>query len=111
MTTGRPLQGPFADPIRKHLETARRQISQGQLKQAAQTLNQAQRILPGDARLFMLAALMAEKSGSQAGAFDAMRRCFSVLYYMPATTNFPKRSNWPKKWRSWSLITSRFWQE
>ena len=32
MTTGRPLQGPFADPIRKHLETARRQISQGQLK-------------------------------------------------------------------------------
>ena len=36
MTTGRTLQGPFADPIRKHLETARRQISQGQLKQAAQ---------------------------------------------------------------------------
>lgn len=78
MTTGRPLQGPFADPIRKHLETARRQISQGQLKQAAQTLNQAQRILPGDARLFMLAALMAEKSGNQAGAFDAMRRCLNV---------------------------------
>ena len=78
MTTGRPLQGPFADPIRNHLETARRQISQGQLKQAAQTLNQAQRILPGDARLFMLAALMAEKSGNQAGAFDAMRRCLNV---------------------------------
>ena len=78
MTTGRNLQGPFADPIRKHLETARRQISQGQLKQAALTLNQAQRILPGDARLFMLAALMAEKSGNKAGAFDAMRRCVNV---------------------------------
>lgn len=53
MTTGRTLQGPFADPIRKHLETARRQISQGQLKQAALTLNQAQRILlPGGVLYF-----------------------------------------------------------
>ncbi len=78
MTTGRTSQGLFADPIRKHIETARSQISQGQLKQAAQTLNQAQRILPGDARLFMLAALMAEKSGNKAGAFDAMRRCVNV---------------------------------
>lgn len=78
MTTGRTSQGLFADPIRKHIETARSQISQGQLKQAAQTLNQAQQILPGDARLFMLAALMAEKSGNKAGAFDAMRRCVNV---------------------------------
>ncbi len=48
-----------ADPIRKYLETARTQIAQGALREAAQALNQAQRILPGDARIFMLAGLMA----------------------------------------------------
>ena len=72
MTT-RPAP-PASDPIRKHLETARAQIGKGELREAAQTLNAAQRIWPGDARIFMLAALMAEKSGNTKGAFEAMRR-------------------------------------
>ncbi len=74
-----PVNSPlFADPIRGHLEKARKQIHQGKLQQAAQTLNQAQRLAPGDARLFMMASLMAEKSGNLPGAFDAMRRCVAV---------------------------------
>lgn len=51
---------PQADPIRKYLETARAQIGKGELREAAQTLNKAQRIIPDDARIFMLAGLMAE---------------------------------------------------
>ncbi|QMV74984.1 methyltransferase domain-containing protein [Comamonas piscis] len=62
------------DPIRKFLETARHQISVGNLTGAAQTLNDARHRAPRDPRLFMLAGLMAEKSGNLQGAFDAMRR-------------------------------------
>ena len=64
-----------ADPIRKHLETARAQIGQGQLREAAATLNEAQRLSPGDARLLMVASWMAEKSGNIPGAFEALRKC------------------------------------
>lgn len=64
-----------ADPIRKHLEKARHQIAVGNLTGAAHTLNEARAKSPRDARLFMLAALMAEKSGNIDGAFDAMQRC------------------------------------
>jgi len=67
-----------ADPIRKHLETARTQIAKGELKQAADTLNQAQKKSPGDARIFMLAGLMAEKSGNVKGAFEALRKCVAM---------------------------------
>lgn len=63
------------DPILRHLEKARRQISEGDLSGAARTLNEARLRSPNDARLFMLAALMAEKSGNIDGAFDAMQRC------------------------------------
>ena len=66
------------DPIRKYLETARHQISVGNLTGAAQTLNDARRRAPRDARLFMLAALMAEKSGNLNGAYDAMQRCVTL---------------------------------
>jgi predicted TPR repeat methyltransferase len=62
------------DPIRKFLETARHQISVGNLTGAAQTLNDARQRAPRDPRLFMLAGLMAEKSGNLQGAFDAMKR-------------------------------------
>ena len=65
---------PSSDPIRKHLETARTQIGKGELREAAQTLNAAQRIWPGDARIYMLAGLMAEKSGNPKGALEAMRK-------------------------------------
>ena len=63
------------DPIRKFLETARHQIAVGNLTGAAQTLNDARQRSPRDARLFMLAGLMAEKSGNLRGAIDAMQRC------------------------------------
>ena len=69
---------PPSDPIRKHLETARTQIAQGELRQAAETLNQAQKKSPGDARTFMLAGLMAEKSGNVKGAFEALRKCVAM---------------------------------
>ena len=46
---------PHADPIRQYLETARTQIAKGELRQAAETLNKAQKKSPNDARVFMLA--------------------------------------------------------
>ncbi len=67
-----------ADPIRKLLETARDQIGKGELREAALTLNQAQRRWPGDARIFMLAGLMAEKSGNVKAAFEAMRKAVAA---------------------------------
>ena len=66
------------DPIRTLLEKAREEISRNALAEAAQTLNQAQRQRPGDARVFMMAGLMAEKSGNVAGAFDALRKCVAL---------------------------------
>ena len=52
------------DPNRPLLETARTQIAKNDLKGAALTLNKAQKNNPNDARIFMLAGLMAEKSGN-----------------------------------------------
>lgn len=66
------------DPIRKYLETARHQIAVGNLTGAAHTLNDARQRAPRDARLFMLASLMAEKSGNLNGAYDAMQRCVAM---------------------------------
>ena len=66
------------DPIRKYLDTARHQIAVGNLTGAAQTLNDARRRSPRDARLFMLAGIMAEKSGNLNGAFDALQRCVTM---------------------------------
>lgn len=67
-----------ADPIRSYLESARAQIAQGQLREAAKTLNEAQRKSPRDARIFMLAGLMAEKSGNAQGAREALRQCTTL---------------------------------
>lgn len=69
---------PIIDPIRKHLETAREQIAQGALREAALTLNEAQHKSPGDARIFMLAGQMAEKAGNIKGAFEALRKCVAM---------------------------------
>jgi len=66
------------DINRKHLEMARQQIVKGDLQKAAQTLNKAHRQMPNDARVFMLAALMAEKSGNQAKAEEAFARCVEL---------------------------------
>ena len=66
------------DPIRKLLETATQQIEKNELREAAQSLNKAQQMWPNDARVFMLAGLMAEKSGNIPAAFDALRRCVAL---------------------------------
>ena len=66
------------DPNRPLLETARTQLAQGDLKAAAATLNQAQKNNPHDARIFMLAGLMAEKASNVAGAFEALRHCVAL---------------------------------
>ncbi len=66
------------DPIRQLLETASRQIQNNELREAAETLNKAQMTWPNDARIFMMAGLMAEKSGNIPAAFDALRRCVAL---------------------------------
>lgn len=110
-----------SDPNRKHLEAARTLIAKGDLKQAALTLNKAQKQLPNDPRVFMLAGLMAEKSGNINGAFEALRRsvamapdwalaCWNWPCCSPARTNSRKLSRPPKKWLPWSLATCRCWR-
>ena len=66
------------DPNLQHLHTAREQIAKGELKNAALTLNKAQQQLPNDPRVFLLAGLMAEKSGNAKGAFEALRRSVAM---------------------------------
>ncbi|MDA8454821.1 tetratricopeptide repeat protein [Acidovorax sp. GBBC 3334] len=66
------------DPNRQHLETAREQISRGDLQQAALTLNKAQKALPNDPRVFLLAGLMAEKASNIPKAFEALNRAVAL---------------------------------
>ncbi len=73
-----PMSATATDPNLKHLHTAREQIAKGDLKAAAQTLNQANKQSPRDPRVFLLSALMAEKSGNINGAFDALRHSLTI---------------------------------
>lgn len=97
-----------ADQIRQHLETARHQIAQGQLKEAATTLNEAQRIQPNDARIFMLAGLMAEKSGNHKKALESLRICVAtapqwapgmleLALYLARHNQFKEAIEWAEK--------------
>lgn len=72
------MSATATDPNLKHLHTAREQIAKGELKNAALTLNKAQKQIPNDPRVFMLAGLMAEKSGNAKGAFEALRRSVAM---------------------------------
>ena len=67
-----------ADPNRKYLETARTLIAKGELREAALALNKAQKQIPNDPRVFMVAGLMAEKAGNLPGAFEALRRSVAL---------------------------------
>ena len=69
---------PQADPNRKLLETARTQIADGQLQEAARTLNKAQQKIPNDPRVFMLAGLMAEQAGNIPKAIDSLRHSVAI---------------------------------
>ena len=72
------MSATATDPNLTHLHTARAQIAKGDLKNAALTLNKAQQQIPNDPRVFMLAGLMAEKSGNIPGAFEALNRSVSM---------------------------------
>lgn len=60
------------------LQKARELIAKGDLKNAAITLNDANRSMPGDARVFMLGGLMAEKAGNTKAAFESMRKAVNL---------------------------------
>ena len=72
------MSATATDPNLKHLHLAREQIAKGDLKNAAQTLNKAQKQAPNDPRVFVLAGVMAEKSGNIPGAFDALQRAVTL---------------------------------
>lgn len=72
------MSATATDPNLKHLTKAREQIAQGDLKNAAQTLNKANAQWPQDPRVFMLGGLLAEKAGNVKGAFEALRKSVSL---------------------------------
>ena len=63
-----------SDPNLPLIESASALIEQGQLKEAAATLNKARQQIPNDPRVYMLASLMTEKAGNVAGAFQLMEQ-------------------------------------
>lgn len=72
------MSAPANDPSLPFLKTARAQIAKGDLKNAALSLNKAGALWPQDPRAFVLAALMAEKSGNVKGAFEALRKAIAL---------------------------------
>lgn len=72
------MSATATDPNLQHLTKARDQIAQGDLKNAALTLNKANRQWPQDPRVFMLGGLLAEKSGNLKGAFEALRKSVAL---------------------------------
>lgn len=74
---------------------ARKLIAEGDLKNAAITLNSANRTMPDDARVLMLGGLMAEKSGNVAGAFELLRK---VVKMAP---------DWGPGWLELALLLAR----
>ncbi|MDF1484980.1 methyltransferase domain-containing protein [Ramlibacter sp. H39-3-26] len=66
------------DPFIQRLFSIRDQIARGELPAAAQALNEAQKVSPGDPRLFILGTLMAEKSGNAKGAQEIARRAVAA---------------------------------
>ena len=67
-----------SDPNLSLLETANSFIEQGKLGEAAIVLNQARAVNAKDPRVFMMAGLMAEKSGNLTGALQLMRTGVSL---------------------------------
>lgn len=65
------------DPNLKYLTKAREQLTKGDLRSAAATLNKANALWPQDARVHMLGGLLAEKAGNIKGAFEALRKSVS----------------------------------
>jgi predicted TPR repeat methyltransferase len=72
------MSATATDPNLQHLQKAREQIANGDLKKAALTLNKAHAQWPQDPRVFMLGGLLAEKSHNIPGAFEALRRAVAL---------------------------------
>lgn len=66
------------DPNLKYLTKAREQLTKGDLRNAAATLNKANALWPQDARVHMLGGLLAEKAGNVKGAFESLRKAVSL---------------------------------
>ena len=66
------------DPNLKYLTKAREQITKGDLRNAALTLNKANALWPQDARVHMLGGLLAEKAGNVKGAFESLRKSVAL---------------------------------
>ena len=62
------------DPLTHELLRIRNLIGQGQLREAALALNQAQRAAPQDARVPMMGMRLATAAGNLEGATQAARR-------------------------------------
>jgi len=67
-----------SDPNRPLIESARLHIAEGRLDEAAAALNQARAQIPGDPRVYIMAALMAEKAGDIDAAFQMMEKGVSL---------------------------------
>ncbi|TXH36513.1 MAG: methyltransferase domain-containing protein [Burkholderiaceae bacterium] len=62
------------DPNLPLIESARLHIEEGRLPEAAAVLNQARAQIPTDPRVYIMAALMTEKTGNVAAAFGLMEQ-------------------------------------
>ena len=60
------------------IHQARDQIAKGDLKSAAQTLNQANRQDPSDPRVHWIGGLLAERAGNPKGAVESMQRSLKM---------------------------------
>lgn len=67
-----------SDPNLPLIESARSLIADDRLAEAATVLNQARARIPSDPRVYILSALMAEKTGDIDGAFQMMEKGLSL---------------------------------
>jgi predicted TPR repeat methyltransferase len=66
------------DPFSQRLVRISQSIGQGQLREAAQALNQAQKAAPADPRVPLLGVRLAGAAGNLQGAIEAARRALSL---------------------------------
>ena len=66
------------DPLTQRLNQIRQHIAAGQLREAAEALNQLQKQHPADARLPLLGMRLASQAGNRAGAIQAARRALQL---------------------------------
>jgi len=72
-----PIHIP-SDPFTQRLQHIRQQIADGQLREAAAALNEAQKQAPEDARIALLGMRLASQAGNPAGAVQAARRALQL---------------------------------